>query len=554
MRPVLDPRLFPGLPKFLWFDDGGTGGDASGVGGVAAGPGSGAPAGTSTTSADAAAAGIGGVGSAGQADAVGGSSDAASAFGGGGGQTSVTAAPGGTANTGVTDAAAQGMAFGGGSGGSTARGGAATGGGAAGGGGPGAATGGGGTGGPGAATGGGGGTAAGGSGFSASVRSALQALLGPSAPSSNYSGFFLGKPGASGPGLGVDIGGGTTTVSQSPRAAPKSTNQLTSPLAEPGPNLATLAQQLLGSQAAQAARSSISADTGDEFGPTNTTKGSGSSTATSANTNAAPNFGGQGFGSGSPAAPSLSIGPGGIGSDAVAGGSSPNAPPGTPSLSIGPGGIGADVNAGQGVSTYGDMSDARGFGGTKGVGDPGAVGSAAVGTPAPGVALGGGPGNASDSPTGTPAAPSLSIGPGGIGADVNAGQGVSTYGDMSDARGFGGTKGVGDPGAAPGNASDSPTGTPAPSPGAVTGTPLAQVVTSLINGNAGPALAQLAATIFGAPPGYGVPGTNNFGNMTYQQLQKFMGVDPSSVLAPSIGPQGPPGSPSSSTQSAQFGI
>jgi len=43
---------------------------------------------------------------------------------------------------------------------------------------------------------------------------------------SNYSGNFMGKAGASGPGMGVDIGGGTTVVSQSPPDAPKSTSQL----------------------------------------------------------------------------------------------------------------------------------------------------------------------------------------------------------------------------------------------------------------------------------------------------------------------------------------
>jgi hypothetical protein len=32
MRPVFDPHLFPGLPKFLWFDDGSSGGDAGGPG------------------------------------------------------------------------------------------------------------------------------------------------------------------------------------------------------------------------------------------------------------------------------------------------------------------------------------------------------------------------------------------------------------------------------------------------------------------------------------------------------------------------------------------
>jgi hypothetical protein len=274
MRPVFDPRLFPGLPKFLWFDNGdGSGGDSSGPGGDAAstgggtgattGVGSGAAPGTSTTSADAAAAGIGGVGSAGQAASVGGSSDAASAFGGGGGQTSVTAAPG-NANAGVSDAAAQGMAFGGGGGGSTARGGggAAPGGGSTGG--PGAATGGGGTGGPGAATGGGGGTAAGGSGISASVRSALQALLGGNPTDAlrgavrNSALDFGGVAGV--PSLGVPEGVGGTG------AAP--VGQVTvSPLGPPS-SLTSIAQQLFGPSAGKAAPSSGSSTAApDNLGP-----------------------------------------------------------------------------------------------------------------------------------------------------------------------------------------------------------------------------------------------------------------------------------------------
>jgi hypothetical protein len=520
MRPVFDPRLFPGLPKFLWAQGDGSSGDGSSSSGdsgdssAAAGTGGDAgfgAASAATAQGNAAGYGMGsGMGTGGAP--AGTSTTGTGSFGGGmGGEA---AGPASSA-TGTSVGAGPGVAASGFGGGQGAGPGAATGGG----GGTGAATGAGGgaaTGGPGAATGGGGGTAAGGSGFSASVRAALQNLLGGD-PTDALRGAvrnaqldFGGVQGV--PSMGVPEGYG---LQFGPTATSIAHPGNTKMALRAGPqSLSDLAGQVAGSAAA---RGGISSNSPSLFGPTNTTKGSGSSTATSANTNAAPNFGGQGFGSGSPAAPSLSIGPGGIGSDAVAGGSSPNAPPGTPSLSIGPGGIGADVNAGQGVSTYGDMSDARGFGGTKGVGDPGAAGSSAVGTPATTVALGGGLGNSAESPTGTPA-PGVALGGG------------------------------------PGNASDSPTGTPAPSPGAVTGTPLAQVVTSLINGNAGPALAQLAATIFGAPPGYGVPGTNNFGNMTYQQLQKFMGVDPSSVLAPSIGPQGPPGSPSSSTQSAQFGI
>src|SRR5580693_3134635 len=270
MRPVFDPRFFPGLPKFLWFDDGsasdgggggnaGPGGDAASTGGgtgATTGVGSGAAPGTSTSNADAAASGMGGVGSAGQAASVGGSSDAADAFGGGGGQTSVSVAGPANANAGVTDAAAQGMAFGGG-GGSTARGGggAATGGGQGGGGGAGAATGGGGTGGPGAATGGGGGTAAGGSGFSASVRAALQALLGGN-PADALRGAVRNSQ--------LDFGGGGATTGVPSLGVPEGVGgqgaapvgQVTvSPLGPPS-SLTSIAQQVFGPSPAQAARGS----------------------------------------------------------------------------------------------------------------------------------------------------------------------------------------------------------------------------------------------------------------------------------------------------------
>jgi len=62
------------------------------------------------------------------------------------------------------------------------------------------------------------GPSAGNTGLSPAAIAALRA--------SNYSGDFMGHAGASGPGMGVDIGGGTTVVSQSPPDAPKSTSQL----------------------------------------------------------------------------------------------------------------------------------------------------------------------------------------------------------------------------------------------------------------------------------------------------------------------------------------
>jgi hypothetical protein len=277
MRPVFDPRLFPGLPKFLWFDDGsssdggggGPGGDAASTGGgtgATTGVGSGAAPGTSTTTSGGAAPGSGGVTGGGDAAAnaaaaaaVGGSSDAASAFGGGGGQTSV-AFGGGQTNTGVTDAAAQGMAFGGGGGGSTARGGGGSTGG------PGAATGAGGTGGPGAATGGGGGTAAGGSAISASVRSALQQLLGGN-PADALRGAvrnsqldFGGGGATTGvPSLGVPEGVGGTGAAPVGKVA-------ISPIGPP--SLTSIAQQVFGPSRGKAAPSSGSSTAApDNLGP-----------------------------------------------------------------------------------------------------------------------------------------------------------------------------------------------------------------------------------------------------------------------------------------------
>jgi hypothetical protein len=279
MRPLLDLRFFADLPKFLWFDNGsgdgssgdgssGPGGDAASTGGgtgATTGVGSGAAPGTSTTTSGGAAPGTGGVTGGGDAAAnaaaaaaAGGNADAASAFGGGGGgQTSVTAGAPGDANAGVAQGAAQGFATGG-AGSST--------GGSARGGGPGAATGGGGaaTGGPGAATGGGGGTAAGGSGISASVRAALQNLLGGN-PADALRGAvnqsqldFGGVAGV--PSLGVPEGVG------GPGAAPTGVVTV-SPLGPPS-SLTSIAQQLFGPSAGKAAPSSGSSTAApDNLGP-----------------------------------------------------------------------------------------------------------------------------------------------------------------------------------------------------------------------------------------------------------------------------------------------
>lgn len=338
MRPVFDPRFFPGLPKFLWFDDGsggdsgGGGGDASGPGGDAAstgggtgattGVGSGAAPGTSTTSADAAATGMGGVGSAGQAASVGGSSDAASAFGGGGAAGPSDSATGfggsvgmgpGTASSGAGPAGGVGA-----SGGTGAATGAAGGGG---GGGPGAATGGGGTGGPGAATGGGGGTAAGGSGISASVRSALQALLGGNPTDAlrgavRNSQLDFGPPGFADLGVPEGVGG--------PGAAPTGVVTV-SPLGPPSPNLVSLAQQLFGSTAAQAARGSGSS-TAAPANPTQTAMLRGKATLGTGDPNASPTN--MGYPSIEGVSPGLTAAPAGPtqGSPSVIGPAGPNGP------------------------------------------------------------------------------------------------------------------------------------------------------------------------------------------------------------------------------------
>jgi hypothetical protein len=105
----------------------------------------------------------------------------------------------------------------------------------------------------------------------------------------------------------------------------------------------------------------------------------------------------------------------------------------------------------------------------------------------------------------------------------------------------GGAGGIGSDAVAGGSSPNAPPGTPtdANTPGAAGGPDIMQVIANLLSGHGGPALSQLAATIFGAPPGYGVPGTNVFGNMPNKEMQNFVGVDPSSVLAPRVAPYSP---------------
>jgi hypothetical protein len=225
MRPVLDPRLFPGLPKFLWFDDGdggdgGTGGDSSsaasaaaaaaaanaaGFGGSPGGP-SGAPAGTSST-------GTGSFGGQG-ADDGGGTTGSV----GGGVTGSVSFGGQGTSNAGANAAAAN----------------AAPGG--AGGVGTSGATGGGGATSPGAATGGGGGTAAGGSG---GVRG-----MNPAVVNSLISAGLMGVP----PGVLSGVNTATTPVNVSPLSAPNQSAFAAFPSAVSQANsgLSSLAQQVFG--------------------------------------------------------------------------------------------------------------------------------------------------------------------------------------------------------------------------------------------------------------------------------------------------------------------
>jgi hypothetical protein len=189
-----------------------------------------------------------------------------------------------------------------------------------------------------------------------------------------------------------------------------------SPLGPPGPNLATLAQQLFGGTAAQAARGGIGSDTTSPA--TNTTKGSGSSTATSANTG--PTSGGN--------AP-------GVGGAAVGGG------------------LGGPADFGPARGSMGDVS------------------TAAVG---PNAALGGGPGNASETATGSPASPTT----------------VAQVANAAPAPTAPPTSGLGS--AAPASAAvSSPASPNAPTQPDIGG--LLQLVMSLVlGGNSGPQLAQLA--------------------------------------------------------------
>jgi hypothetical protein len=222
----------------------------------------------------------------------------------------------------------------------------------------------------------------------------------------------FGVPGV--PSLGVPEGVGGQG------AAP--VGQVTvSPLGEPGPNLATLAQQLFGGQAAQAARGGIGSDTTSPA--TNTTRSSGSSTATSANTG--PTSGGN--------AP-------GVGGAAVGGG------------------LGGPADFGPARGSMGDVS------------------TAAVG---PNAALGGGPGNASETATGTPAnaAPTATTVAAPSPAAVTSGLGSSAPAAAANA-------------ASP-SSPTSPNAPNAPAPVDMGG--LLNLVLSLVmGGNPGPQLTQLA--------------------------------------------------------------
>ena len=282
MRPLFDPRFFPGLPKFLWFDDGG--GDSGGPGSGDAGTGSNAGPGTGNTSG-----GPGGIGS--DAAASGDEGGPADSPGG----TSVSVAPSTAPSTGLEGFSVAGVNAPGPSVTSPAA--AAFGGGIGGPGSPGAGPAGGigtgvsGIGGPGssAATGGvNGGTSPSGSSPGNQAAMGLAALLG------------LGPNGLLG---GLNSAAPVGNVSTAPVSSPSALFSNPAALAQMRTGLAALAGQAAA----------------------------------------------QGFGF------------------------------------SGRGGIGSDTNAGQGVSTFGDMSDARGFGGTQGVGDPGAAGSSAVGTPSPAV-------------------------------------------------------------------------------------------------------------------------------------------------------------------------
>jgi hypothetical protein len=111
MRPVLDPRLFPGLPKILWFDNGdggdGDGGDGDSGPGAATGSNSAGPGGTATA--------VGTSGAPAGTGAPGGSAaNSAAAAAAGGSTSSDGSAPGPSGGpSGVSDGVASSVSFGG---------------------------------------------------------------------------------------------------------------------------------------------------------------------------------------------------------------------------------------------------------------------------------------------------------------------------------------------------------------------------------------------------------------------------------------------------------
>jgi hypothetical protein len=216
MRPVLDPRLFPGLPKFLWFDDGDAGdaGASSGVGGSG---------GTSATDSGNASANNGNSTDAGSTDSV-------TANQGDTNTGEVSAAAQASVNASVNAAAAQAAAQaanqGGAPGGATA---------------PGASTG----GGPSTSavghsgvTGGGGGTASGGA-----SSGAVQGM-NPSVVNSLIQAGLMSVP----PGVLSGVNTATTPVNVSPLAAPNQSAFAAFPSAVSQANsgLSSLAQQVFG--------------------------------------------------------------------------------------------------------------------------------------------------------------------------------------------------------------------------------------------------------------------------------------------------------------------
>jgi hypothetical protein len=225
MRPIFDPRFFPGLPKFLWFDDG-TGGDASG-GDASAGPGGNS--------------GVGGSGGSSATDSGGGDDAAPSGNTGFGSSVSadnantgaptgeVSAAAQASVNASAAQAAAQAAANQGGGGGVAA---------------PGAAPGGGvstSAVGHSGVTGGGGGTASGGSGpgVGQGTNPAVQNLLGIASllglgPGGALSGAGIGSgmAVAGGPGPTGMEGGGRGSVNSPALGVPGVTQSLNQGLAQ----------------------------------------------------------------------------------------------------------------------------------------------------------------------------------------------------------------------------------------------------------------------------------------------------------------------------------